>query len=130
MKKIFLLFAVIASVLLAGCSDDKNKDTGSDELVGTKWMLEEGVFGSPYYWAEGIQFKSVSGFTYFYYQMQNLSVVDEGEASGWYIYNPPVITGSITMDGIKADLRGEVNGSKMKVFIDDEFYGVYEKQAE
>lgn len=128
MRKILLMFAVLAAMVFTGCSNDKNNDTGSDELAGTKWMTEEGRIGSSYYWAEGIQFNSASSFTYFYYQMNNLDIVDEGEASGWYIYNPPIVTGNATMDGVKVSIRGIINDDTMTIYIDNEEYGVYKKQ--
>lgn len=123
MKK-YLFALLMCVVAFASCSDDD--EHGSDELVGTNWIYEES--NGSYLWAEDITFNSVDKFTYHYRELTNWQVTDEGSATGSYTYNPPVVTGSITMDGVKVSLRGEINGSRMTVYIDGEEYGIYHKE--
>ena len=127
MKKMLLLFAAIIAMSFVGCDKD-NDEPGSDELVGTKWFYEKGSVLSSYFWQEDITFNSVDKFTYHYMELTNLVATDEGEATGSYKYNPPVVTGSVTMDGVKASMRGEINGSQMTVYINGEKYGIYQKK--
>ena len=124
MKKV--LFVLLACVVaFASCSKDDDEH-GNDELVGTNWIYEENL-GS-YIWSEDITFNSVDKFTYHYMEKTGDHVTDEGKATGSYKYNPPIVTGSITMDGVKVSLKGEVNGSRMTVYIDGEEYGIYHKE--
>ena len=100
MKKV--LFALLACVVaFASCS--KDDEHGNDELVGTNWIYEENL-GS-YIWSEDITFNSVDKFTYHYMEKTGDHVTDEGKAARSYKYNPPIVTGSITMDGVKVSLK-------------------------
>ena len=119
----------IASVAFVGCSDDKKE--ANAELVGTRWMYEEGHLGDANYWAEGVKFETPTEFTYFYYEMDDkLNITDEGESVGKYEYNPPIVTGTISMDGVKVMMRGEITDNNMLVYIDNEKYATYKKQRQ
>ena len=123
MKRFLLLCVAVASIAFVGCSDD-DKETGSKELVGTKWVYEEGDLLSVF-WQEDITFNSVNKFTYHYMELVNFQTTDEGEAVGSYTYNPPTITGKVSMDGVEVALRGEISGDNMTVYVNGEEYGVY-----
>ncbi|WP_295936714.1 hypothetical protein [uncultured Alistipes sp.] len=123
MKKLFFIFTIAALSFATACSDDDKK--GSSELVGTKWIYEEGSLLSSFFWQEDITFNSASSFTYHYMELSYLEVVDEGQAKGKYTYTPPTLTGNITMDGVKVNLRGEVSGKNMSVYVNGELAGIY-----
>lgn len=124
MKKLLLLLIGIATVLSTGCSKSDNEDYGSDELIGTRWIYEEGNLLS-YFWQEDVTFTSINQFKYHYMELTNFVTIDEDEATGSYTYNPPTVTGSISMDGVTVSLKGEISGSTMAVYIDGKFQGNY-----
>lgn len=124
MKKLLLLLIGIATILSTGCSKNDNEEHGSAELVGTRWIYEEGSVFS-YFWQEDVTFTSINQVKYHYMELSNFVTTDEGETTGSYTYNPPTVTGSISMDGVTVSLRGEVNGSTMAVYLDGKFYANY-----
>ncbi len=127
MKNLLLLVAAIGCLAFTGCDKDNNEIIGSGELVGSTWSYSEGsILGS--YWQEEIEFISANKFSYSYFEANKGTITDEGKSTGSYTYIPPIITGTISMDGVKVSMRGEVDGKSMVVYINDEYYATYTKQ--
>lgn len=109
MKKFLLLFAAIAAVTFVGCSDDDENSNG--ELVGTTWTYQEK--SSSILWVELLEFSSDSKVVYAYMEMTGSKVTDQGEAVGTYVYNPPVVTVTVSQDGQTETVKLTVSGKTM-----------------